>query len=199
MRLLITISLLCGVAFAQPEPAPNDARGWMNAGVAAYRSAQYQQAVQDFQKAVDLDPNNATYHLYLGTAYMTQYVPGTQSADNQAFAEKATSEFTRVLEINPVDKVAVKSMASLVYQEAQGIQNGEDKIRKLDESRDWFQRLIAADPQSKEAYYSLGVIDWMTFYPALMTVRTRLGMRPESPGPLPDAMARQDLKTQYGP
>jgi len=198
MRLLIMISLLFGTVFAQQEPAPNDARGWMNAGVQAYRGAQYQQAVQDFQKAVDLDPNNAEYRLYLGSTYMTQYVPGSESPENLAFADKATSEFARVLEIDPNNKTAIASMASLLYQEAQGAPNPEQKSQKLDQAREWYQKLIAVDPQNKEAYYSLGVIDWLKFYPRLMTERTRLGMWPETPGPLPDAMARQDLKTQYG-
>ena len=58
--------------------------------------------------------------------------------------------------------------------------------------------MIAADPRNKEAYYSLGVIDWVKWYAAWMQTRTALGMKPEDPGPLPDP-ARQELKQQYSP
>ena len=38
-------------------------------------------------------------------------------------------------------------------------------------------RLIEADPKNKEAYYSLGVIAWAKWYPALMTSRAALPIR----------------------
>jgi TonB family protein len=72
----------------------------------------------------------------------------------------------------------------------------DQKIRILDESASWYEMLIAADPQNKRAYYSLGVIDWVKWYAPYMRARTDLGMRPEQPGPLPNP-ARQQLKTEY--
>jgi TonB family protein len=54
------------------------------------------------------------------------------------------------------------------------------------------------DPQNKEAFYTLGVIAWTEWYPVYQTTRSRLGMKPEEPGPIPDVSARKDLKNQYG-
>jgi len=85
------------------------------------------------------------------------------------------------------------SLASLMYQQAQGIADQETKFQKLDESAAWYEKLSAADPQNKEAFYSIGVIDWVKWYAAWMKTRADLGMGPEQPGPLPDP-ARQQLK-----
>jgi hypothetical protein len=53
------------------------------------------------------------------------------------------------------------------------------------------------DPKNKEAYYSLGVIAWAKWYPALMTSRAKLSMKPEDPGPIKDKKVKEELKTTY--
>lgn len=199
MRIgVVFLAFFPAIAMAQSGADPADARGWLNRGVAAYRSAQYQQAIQDFQKAVDLDPLNGTYHLYLANAFMTLYVPGSQSPENTALADRARAEFMRVLDLEPNNASAMRSLASLAYQQAQGMPNGDEKLRKLDEARDWYEKELAINPGNKETYYSIGVIDWMKWYPALMSARAALGMRPEDPGPLRDAAVRENLQAQYG-
>lgn len=197
MRLSTILLFVATSVVAQP-PESTDARVWLNAGVQAYRSARYPDAVEDFRKAVALDPSNVNAHLYLATAYMTQYIPGAESPENLAYAEQARAEFQRVLELNPNDKTALASLASLSYQEAQGVVVRDEKLRKLDESRDWNQRLLAVDPQAKEAYYTLAVIAWLKWYPAYMEARAHLGMRPEDPGPFPDPNVRRKLNMDYG-
>ena len=199
MRFRVAVILfLCLTALLAQPVAPTDARGWINKGVQEYRGEKYKDAVESFQKAVDLDPNNVTARLYLATAFMSQYIPGAASPENTEMARKAEDQFTRILQIEPVNTTALASMASLMYQQAQAMPDLDQKIRKLDEAASWYEKLIAADPQNKEAYYSLGVIDWVKWYAAYLRTRTDLGMRPEQPGPLPNP-ARQELKQQYSP
>src|ERR1035438_9965703 len=195
LRVLVILFLSLTALLAQPV-APIDSRGWINKGVQEFKNARYQDAVESFQKAVDLDPSNVTARLSLGTAWMLQYIPGPGSPDNLDIARRAEAEFSHVLQIDPGNTKALSSIASLTYQQAQGMTDLELKIRKLDESASWYEKLIAADPQNKQAYYSLAVIDWMKWYAAYMRTRTDLGMRPEQPGPLPNP-ARQELKARY--
>lgn len=68
--LVLLIPLL-----AQNSTGPDDWRAWLNKGVAEFRAAKYDDAVADFQKAVDAKPSEAAPHLYLGTAWMRQYTP----------------------------------------------------------------------------------------------------------------------------
>src|SRR5690242_17915308 len=78
-------------------------RQWLNTGVAAYKSARYQEAVEAFRKAVDLNPNDVTAHLYLATSYMSQYIPGAESPENLDLARRAEAEFQLVLRLEPND------------------------------------------------------------------------------------------------
>ncbi len=171
-------------------------RDHLNRGVQFYKAAKYPDAIENFKMAIQLDPSNPNARLYLATAYMTQWIPGADSPDNVAMANAARNEFMTVLKQDPKDKTALASLASLNYNEAQSL-SPEAKAKKFDEATEWYRKLIAVDPNSKDAYYTLGVIAWAKWYPALMTARAKLGMKPEDPGPIKDKAVKEDLKSKY--
>jgi tetratricopeptide (TPR) repeat protein len=163
-------------------------RDKLNKGVAAFKNAQYAEAVEMFKKAVDLDPNFPTARLYLATAYMQQYIPGSDSPENVQMAQAAHDHFMKVLEQNPKDEVAMASLGSLFLNQ-----------KKWDEAQQWYEKLTAINPNNKEAFYSLAFIAWSKWYPAYGTARANLGMRQEDPGPIKDKKVRDELKAQWGP
>ena len=172
-------------------------RDKINRGIAAYKGAKYADAVELFKQAVALDAGNINGRLYLATAYMSQYIPGAESPENLQLAKQAKEEFSKVLESHPNDTTALASLASLSYQQAQGMPDLDAKIKKLDEAKEWYMKLIAADPQNKEGFYSLAVIDWVKWYAAWMKSRADLGMKPEESGPLKDKKVKAELKEKY--
>ena len=174
-------------------------RDELNKGVAAFKNAKYTEAVEHFKTAVDLDGSNPNARLYLATAYMSQYIPGAESPENLQNAKAANDQFLKVLDQDPKNTVAVTSLASLHYSEAQGSTGLEAKFKKLDEAKEWYEKLAQIDEKNKEAYYSLGVITWAKWYPQLATARAKLGMKPEDPGPIKDKKLKEELKAQYGP
>jgi tetratricopeptide (TPR) repeat protein len=171
-------------------------RDQLNRGVSAYKSAKYAEAIDNFKTAIALDPTNPNAKLYLATAYMMQWIPGAESPENVQLANQAKKEFQEVLSNDPKDKVALASLASLAYNQSGSLQ-GDAKLAKLDEARDWNMKLIQVDPKNKEAYYSLGVISWSKWYPVLGNARAELGMKPEDPGPIKDKKIREELKAKY--
>ena len=174
-------------------------RDRINKGSQSYKAAKYPDAVEFFKEAVALDPSNVTGRLYLATSYMSQYIPGATSPDNLELAQEAQAEFSKVLEVHPNDTTALASLASLAYQQAQGMPDLDQKLKMLDESKEWYLKLIAADPQNKEGFYSLAVIDWVKWYAAWMKARADLGMKPEEPGPFKDKKVKAELAEKYAP
>jgi tetratricopeptide (TPR) repeat protein len=75
----------------------------------------------------------------------------------------------------------------------------EQKVKKLDEAKEWYSKLGEVEPTNKEAFYSLGVIAWAKAYSERMVVRAKLGMKPEDPGPIKDVKMREELKAKWGP
>ncbi len=193
---LLLASLGCLVLFATGCDKLKS-RDALNHGVQAYKGAHYSEAVDYFKNAVQLDPDNTMPRLYLATAYMSQYIPGAVSPENIQLADQAKAEFSKVLEKTPNDTTALASLASLAYQQAQSMPDLEQKLKKLEEAKEWYLKLIAADPQNKEGFYSLAVIDWVKWYAAWMKARADMGLRPEEPGPLKDKKVKAELAAQY--
>jgi TonB family protein len=186
MRLPVALLVLALSPLVAQDPV--DSIGWLNRGVQAFKNAQYPDAIAAFQEAVDMDPTSVPTRLYLATAYMRQFIPGSESPENLRFAELANDEFVRVLDVDDKNTVAMTSLGSLYLNQ-----------KKWDEAQRWFETLVAVDPNNADAYYTLGFIAWSKWYPAYGAARARLGMKQEDPGPIPDIAVRQDLKSQYGP
>ena len=163
-------------------------RGWLNQGVSHFKAARYPEAVAAFERAAAMDSSNPVARLYLGTAYMQQFIPGAASPENLLTAQHAEEQFLRVLELEPQNKIAMSSIASLNLNQ-----------KKWDEALGWYGKVIAADPSNADAYYTLGFVAWSKWYPVYAKARKDAGLRPEAPGPLPDAGMRQSLNSQYGP
>ena len=163
-------------------------RDQLNQGVRAFQSAQYPEAVEHFKTAVELDPAFPTARLYLATAYFQQYIPGAESPENTQMAKAAYDQFMKVLDQDTRNTVAMASVASLyLYQ------------KKWDYAQQWYEKLVAVDPNNADAYYSLGFIAWSKWYPAYGTARVELGMKQDDPGPIKDKKVKQELKTKWLP
>ncbi|MBS1859312.1 MAG: hypothetical protein JST11_28320, partial [Acidobacteria bacterium] len=164
------------------------ARDQLNQGVRAFTAAQYPEAVEHFKSACDLDPGFSAARLYLATAYMQQYIPGVDSPDNNKMAQGAFDNFKKVLDVEPKNTIAIASIASLNLNQ-----------KKWDEAQQWYDKLVAVDPNNKDAYYSMGFIAWSRWYPVYGTARVNAGMKPEDPGPLKDKKVKEELKAKWVP
>ena len=145
-------------------------REGLNLGAAAYRSSHYDEAVQHFKKAVELDSSKPVAHLYLATAYVSQYVPGVDSDENRLFAEKAIQQYQIVLNSEAVEDSKVNSAKGIAYLYL--------NMKNWEQSRKYYQMASDFDPNDPEPIYSMGVIDWTQCYQVRMEGRDRLGMSP---------------------
>jgi len=190
---ILTGILILGAAGCDKLKSRDD----INKGIAAFKNAKYGDAVELFKQAAALDPENPNARLYLATSYMSQWIPGAESPENLQFAATAKEEFLKVLEKDDKNTTALASLASLAFNQSSSLPP-DKKIEKLDEATKWNKKLIEADPKNKEAYYTLGgPITWAKWYPALMTARAELRMKPEEPGPIKDKKVKDELKEKY--
>jgi len=177
----VLVTLLMGTGCQKLQ-----ARDHLNKGVNAFKNAQYPEAVEHFKQAVELDPSYTNARLYLATAYMQQYIPGSESDDNMKMANAAESTFKDVLKDDPKNETAIAYLASLYLNE-----------KHWDESKAWYDKLTTVNPKSAVGYYSKGFIAWSQWYPADGTARANLGMKLDDPGPIKDKKVREELKAKY--
>ena len=162
----------------------------MNQGVQAYKNTHYQDAINHFKQAVEFDPTNQNAQLYLATSYLTQWIPGADSPENnRMLIARAETEFQKVLDKDPKNKTALASMASMAYSQAAS-GTPEEKEQHLTKHANGISAASRADPKNAEAYYSLGVIAWAQAFPRYHTVRAKLGMKADDPGPIKNEKER---------
>lgn len=142
------------------------ARDQLNKGVKAYRSANYEQAIEHFKNAVFLDNDLKVAKLYLATAYAQQYVPGVEDPANLRMAQQAIEEYQKVLVNDPNSVNSLKGIAFLYMQ-----------MKDFDKARTFYKNAIKVDPADPEIYYSVGVIDWSQAYKDAADLKAANGMK----------------------
>lgn len=175
------------------------ARDLLNKGVAAFKEAQFDKAVEFFKEAKELDPDLLNARLYLATAYASQYIPGAPSAENKRHGDEAIAEYKSVLEKIPDNLSAIDGLASILYQMAG--QPFDEK--KFEESKVYHQKHIALKPQDPQPYYSIGVIDWAIAYRGNTEMRAdynkaHINKQVKDTDPLPPDV-RTAYTQKYGP
>ena len=147
------------------------ARDQLNKGVESYKNSHYEQAIDHFQQAVQLDPNLINARMYLATAFVSQYIPGVDSPDNLRTAQQAIDEYQKVIDANPSRDQKVNSAKGIAYLYL--------NMKKWDDAKKYYRMASDLDPNDPEPYYSVGVIDWTACYQPRMEKRAELGLKPE--------------------
>jgi len=147
------------------------ARDQLNKGVKAYKDNHYEQAIDHFQQSVKLDPALIVARMYLATAYVSQYIPGVEDADNLRTAQQAIDEYQKVIDANPSREQKVTSAKGIAYLYL--------NMKKWEDAKKYYRMASDLDPNDAEPYYSIGVIDWTACYQPRMEERAKLGMKPD--------------------
>ena len=160
-------TLLCGATGCKQLQA----RDQLNKGVQAFKNAKYEEAVNHFQTAINDDPSYPQAKLYLATAYANQVVPNLDTPDNLELAHKAIDGFQAVLATKPDDLTSLKQIASI-----------SRNIKKMDDAKLYERKVIAIDPNDAEAYYTIGVVDWMAAYKSAVAILAADGLTDDGNG-----------------
>jgi tetratricopeptide (TPR) repeat protein len=194
----LTAAVLLVVAFGATGCDKLKARDQLNKGVAAFKNGQYDQSVENFKSAKDLDPSLLNARLYLATAYATEYIPGAPSDDNIRLANQAIAEFQDVLSVDAGNLPAIDGIGSILYNMAGTPFTPE----KFEQSKQYHMKHIQLMPEDPEPYYWVGVIDWTLAYRANATMRQAYNVanpkkQLKDSDPLPDKL-RADFTAQNG-
>lgn len=163
---IAAVVLLLSSFFANAQSYDDE----LQLGGTAYRDSRYEEAIQHFRKATELDPGQLLAHLYLAMAYGSQYIPGVETRDNRRMAEQAIEQYQRVLDLDADRSSKINS--------TKGIAHLYLNMKKFEDAKEYYQKASALDPQDPENYYGIGVIDWTACYGSRMGARAKLNMAP---------------------
>jgi len=147
------LAFLAILALAATSCAKLQARDNLNKGVRAFRDAHYENAVNYFKQAVELDPDLTTAEIYLATAYSQQYIPGGRSEDNNKNAQLAIETFNKVLSRDPNNVNAIAGLASI-----------HQNTNQFQKAHDYYMKYAQLDSTNPVPFYAIGSVDWIIVY-----------------------------------
>jgi tetratricopeptide (TPR) repeat protein len=147
--LVLLVSIGSGCNLIAKIRAKNE----LNEAAKAYKEGHFDQAEQHAKRALALDPGNKTAPIFIARIIHQQYKPGVDSPDNVQRARDAIEAYKQILQSNPNDEEAYKSI-SVLYS----------AIKDETNLRDWIMKR-ATDPNQTnekraEAYAILAGKDW---------------------------------------
>jgi tetratricopeptide (TPR) repeat protein len=209
LRFQVTVSLLAlylvmaGKCLGQEQPPQTEeqrqAREALNKGVQDFKNGQSDEAIADFTRAKQLDPQLLNARLYLATAYASQYIPGAPREENARHGREAAEEYKGALTLDPQNLSAIDGMGSILFQMA-----GQPyKPAMFQESKSYHLKHVQLRPDDPEPYYWVGVIDWTMTFRASSDLRARYNKtntarQIKDIDPLP-ALQREEYRNNFGP
>jgi tetratricopeptide (TPR) repeat protein len=147
------------------------ARDQLNKGVDAYKAGHYDEAVEHFQKAIELDPKLPQAKTFLATALEQDIAPGVTTPENLKIANQAIDMFKEVLAEKPNDTDSMKKIAGIYFS-----------INDMDDAETWQKQVLEADPNDPEAAYTIGVIDWKKAHENKLNALQAAGLNDDGKG-----------------
>jgi tetratricopeptide (TPR) repeat protein len=149
LALLVVLPALAGVSCGKVQ-----AKMAMKDGNKNYKEENFKRAIDDYQRAVELDPNYAEAWFYLGSSHQALYRPGKDTPDNKEHLDKAIEAFRKSLEVNSgssenLKKVRINTLGALV-----GIYSDEP-YRNFETAYDFAQKLVEDNPNDIKNLYAM--------------------------------------------
>ena len=176
------------------------ARDNLNKGVQAFKSAKYTQAVEHFKEAVRLDPEFPTARLVPGYRLHEPVHPGRGIAGKHAKRPGRRAGVPQGSRGDPKNTVAIELTRLPALQSGAGRQ----RSGKEDEEARRGHEMVHEAGRSRAEEQRRRLQPWChhvgaSGIPKLMEARSKLGMKPEDPGPIKDKKVQEELKANGDP
>ena len=143
-----------GIVLTERE---REAREELKLAAHAYKAGKFAEAEQHAKRALELNPDDKDVLFFIARAIHAQYRPGVETPENQARAREAIKAYQRIVEKEPGNEEADKSVAALY---------GALKEEAL--QREWIvqraSNAAVSDDRRAEAYTMLAGKDWNCSY-----------------------------------
>ena len=156
-----------------------------------YRAQKYEEAIEEYQKILNIDRSNWDANYLIAVSYMALYHPGSPHPKDVEYADKAIKGFEGCLQLEAPDaqttekvrgfylgllSAADRSDKAIAYLEAALQKNPTDaalmnqlaalhnKRGEFEKALEYFEKRAAIDPGNKEVWYTVGVACWDRSY-----------------------------------
>jgi tetratricopeptide (TPR) repeat protein len=153
LAVLLILGLVSLSGCGLPVVKKLRARDYLNKGVTQFSNQKHDAAAQFFQKSLELDPDFEIARMYLATAYMSQFIPGSRDPRNEQMVKMAIETFEKVVANS--EAAGTPNVNAMLY-----IVSMYSQTKDYSNSKIWCDRVLKVDPSNAEAYYRVAVMNY---------------------------------------
>jgi len=109
-----------------------------------YVQEKFKKASDEYEKALEMNPELKVAYLYLGTSYSSLYKPGKTTDRNKEYGEKAVKYLHLAEEFQPDNDDVVIALGNMY-----------DKLGNFEEAEKYFLKILEKSKDDPKAYYTL--------------------------------------------
>jgi len=154
---MLVLAAICIGAAAEDEKSANY---WYEKSLEQYNNGSLEESLQAVDKAIELDPENATLWAYKASSLNLAGV----ITQNQSRFDESLQAYDRAIELDPGNTTYILRKGFAFRQTAYGLHR-EERTRTFEEALKAFDNALEIDPEYAEAWSGKGVIydDLATF------------------------------------
>jgi tetratricopeptide (TPR) repeat protein len=119
-----------------------------------YKEENYRKAIDEYARAVELNPNMGEAYFYLGSSHQALFRPGNDSPENKGHLDTALANYTKALEVNSGDSENAKKVRINTLGALTGIYS-EPPFQDFEKALSNAQRLIQDNPDDSKNLYAI--------------------------------------------
>jgi tetratricopeptide (TPR) repeat protein len=152
-QLLVLIPLMTMVA-AGAGCSRVQARAAFKDGNKLYKEENFKKAIEEYQRATELEPDMAEAHFYLASSHQALYRPGKEGAENKEHMEVAIAEYGKTLELAKGDTENGKKLKANALGALVGIYS-EDPYKEFEKALLYADQLVKENPNDAKNLYAM--------------------------------------------
>jgi tetratricopeptide (TPR) repeat protein len=142
------------LAVAASGCAQVQAKAAFKDGNKAYKEERFREAIQKYERALELEPDMPEALFYLGSSHQALYRPGKETPENRQRLEEAIKNYKRSLEVNKALTENEKLVRGNALAALTGIYS-EDPFKSYDEAIQHASQLVQENPRDVRNQFAM--------------------------------------------
>ena len=148
------LAVAAGVALAAAGCARVQARAAFKDGNKLYKDENYKQAIVEYQRAAELEPEMAEAWFYLGSSHQALFRPGRDTPENREHLEKAIEYYKKSLETNEGGNEGLKRVKANALGALTAIHT-EEPFKDFELAQRYAHELVQENPNDSKNLYAM--------------------------------------------
>ncbi|MGE5125996.1 MAG: tetratricopeptide repeat protein [Betaproteobacteria bacterium] len=120
-----------------------------------YKEENYRKAIQEYEKAVALEPDFAEAHFYLASSHQALFRPGKEGEENKQHLQTALEHYLKALEVNKANTPQLKELRLRTLEQLT-VAYSDPPLTDYEKALGYAEQIVKDNPNDTKNLYAMG-------------------------------------------